>query len=167
MNTRTETDCIGPMEIPMDCPWGIHTERSLQNFPLPGSGVSPRLLSAYFQVKKACALANKELGYLDANKADAIIEACSMPPAPCPLPSLQGGAGTSTNMLVNELIGRRASVHPIEEVNLHQSTNDTYPTALKVAAILGVRELSEAFAGLQGAFQCLEKKFAEIPMLGK
>ena len=155
------------MEIPMDCPWGIHTERALQNFPLPGGAVNPRLLSAYFQVKKACALANKELGYLTPEKADAIIGSCSMPSAPCSLPSLQGGAGTSTNMLVNELIGRRASVHPIEEVNLHQSTNDTYPTALKVAAILGVRELSEAFAALQGVFQTLEKKHANVPILGK
>ena len=164
---KLEIDSIGSMELPADCPWGIHTARALDNFPLPGSRVNPRLLAAYFQVKKACALANKELDFLPAEKADAIIGFCSLPPAPCPLPALQGGAGTSTNMMVNELIGRAAGAHPIEEVNLHQSTNDTYPTALKVAAIQGVRELSEALAGLQGAFQCLEKRFSNVPILGK
>jgi aspartate ammonia-lyase len=70
-------------------------------------------------------------------------------------------------MMVNEIIGRAVNAHPIEEVNLHQSTNDTYPTALKVAAIYGVRELSEAFAALQGVFQTLEKQTASVPILGK
>ena len=153
------------MEIPADCPWGIHTERALQNFPIPGSRVNPRLLTAYFQVKKACALANKELGYLP--NADSIISACEQTELPSILPALQGGAGTSTNMMVNELIANKANAHPIEEVNLHQSTNDTYPTALKIAAINGVRELSEAFAALQGVFQGLEKTHANLPILGK
>jgi aspartate ammonia-lyase len=155
------------MELPADCPWGIHTARALENFPIPGNSVNPRLLNAYAQVKKACALANKELGFLPAEKADAIIQSCSMSSAPCPLPSLQGGAGTSTNMLVNEVIGRSAGAHPIQEVNLHQSTNDTYPTALKVAAIIGVRELSNAFAELQGGFQKQEIRFSSVPILGK
>jgi len=175
MKTRTEIDFLGEKELPADAPWSIHTARAMENFPLrlgsgqaiPGSSVNPRLLRAYAQVKKACALANKELGFLPADKADKIIKACSMLPAPCPLPALQGGAGTSTNMMVNEVIGNLAKAHPIEEVNLHQSTNDTYPTALKVAAIVGVRELSEAFAALQGSFQTLEKKWASLPILGK
>lgn len=170
MKTRTETDCIGSMELPADAPWGIHTARALENFPIPGNSVNPRLLTAYFQVKKACAQANKELGHLDADKADAMIAAIDEFLASSfefPLSALQGGAGTSTNMLVNELIGNAAAAHPIEEVNLHQSTNDTYPTALKVATIFGVRELADAFATLQGAFQGLEKKFAEVPILGK
>ncbi|MBC8206388.1 MAG: aspartate ammonia-lyase [Kiritimatiellales bacterium] len=165
MKTRIKKDFLGEVKLPADCPWGIHTARALDNFPNLGKSVNPRLLTAYFQVKKACALTNKELCFL--SNADAIIEACSLPPAPCPLPSLQGGAGTSTNMLVNELIGRKANAHPIEEVNLHQSTNDTYPTALKVAAINGVRELSAAFAALQGVFQELEKQHANLPILGK
>jgi aspartate ammonia-lyase len=167
MKTRIETDFIGTKEIPADALWGIHTARAMENFPIPGHSVNPRLLKAYAQVKKACALANKELGFIPTDKADKIIEACSLPPAPCPLPALQGGAGTSTNMLVNEVIGNIAKAHPIEEVNLHQSTNDTYPTALKVAAIGGVRELSEAFASLQGTFQTLEKTWANLPILGK
>ena len=157
------------MELPEDCPWGIHTERALNNFPMVGESVNPRLLAAYCQVKKACALANKELGYLD-ELADAIITAVDefqVSSFEFPLPALQGGAGTSTNMLVNELIGNKANAHPIEEVNLHQSTNDTYPTALKIAAINGVRELSEAFASLQGVFQQKEKQTASVPILGK
>jgi aspartate ammonia-lyase len=158
------------MDLPPNCPWGIHTERALNNFPNLGKRVTPRLLVAYFQIKKACALANKELGHLAADRADAIIAAADefqVSSFECPLPALQGGAGTSTNMMINELIGIRATAHPIEEVNLHQSTNDTYPTALKVATIQGVRELADAFAALQGVFQTLEKKFAEVPILGK
>jgi aspartate ammonia-lyase len=166
---RTETDCIGSIELPADCAWGIHTERALNNFPIPGNSINLRLLSAYFLVKKACALANKELGFLPS--ADAITKACediSHSTLHFPqLSALQGGAGTSTNMMVNELIGIRAGAHPIEEVNLHQSTNDTYPTALKIAAILGVRELSESFSKLQGVFQQLEKRFSSTPILGK
>ena len=167
MKTRTETDFLGSKEIPVDAPWGIHTARALENFSIPGPAVNSRLLRAYVQVKKACALANNELGYLSPEKADRIIQSCSLTPAACPLSALQGGAGTSTNMMVNEVIGNLAGAHPIEEVNLHQSTNDTYPTALKVAAIIGVRELSETFAALQGTFQTLEKKWAGVPILGK
>ena len=165
------------MELPADTPWGIHTARAMENFPIPGNRVNPRLLTAYIQVKKACALANNELGYLPSKKADAIIAACDLFHSEIfnrkseinalNLSALQGGAGTSTNMMVNEIIGNAAGAHPIEEVNLHQSTNDTYPTALKVAAIIGVRELSEAFAGLQGVFQKQEKRFSGVPILGK
>jgi aspartate ammonia-lyase len=170
MRTRTETDLLGSKEIPADAPWGIHTARALENFPVPGPAVNPRLLHAYAQVKKACALANKELGFLPKEKADRIIEACNQFHSSSfivHLSALQGGAGTSTNMMVNEVIGNLAGAHSIEEVNLHQSTNDTYPTALKVAAIIGVRELSEAFAVLQGSFQTLEKKWANLSILGK
>ena len=96
-----------------------------------------------------------------------------------PVDALQGGAGTSTNMNVNEVIANRAieilggargeysRVHPIEDVNLNQSTNDTYPTALKVSAITGLRRLSEAIAGLQGAFQEKERQFAAIVTIGR
>lgn len=170
MKTRIETDAIGSKEIPANVPWGIHTARALENFPVPGSCVSPRLLSAYIQVKKACALANKELGFLSEPKASAILSACDQFEVSAfkfQLSALQGGAGTSTNMMVNEVIGNLAKAHPIEEVNLHQSTNDTYPTALKVAAIYGVHELSAAMATLQGVFQTLEKRFSSVPILGK
>jgi aspartate ammonia-lyase len=170
MKPRIEKDFIGEREVPFDAPWGIHTVRALENFPIPGNPVPPRLLAALAQVKKACALANRELGFLSPGKAEAIIAACDrVPHIECPLPALQGGAGTSTNMFINELIAHNAGrgIHPIEDVNLHQSTNDVYPTAVKVAAIYGLRELAEKIEILQGVFQGLEKRFAHIPTIGK
>jgi aspartate ammonia-lyase len=176
MKTRTEKDLLGERTIPADVPWGIHTERAIENFPVPGPRVPTSLLPALLQVKKACARANKELGYLDPPIADAVIAACDSlfeSPPEIPLSALQGGAGTSTNMMVNELLARRASdtcgraVHPIEDVNMHQSTNDVYPTALRVAAISGIRELAGRIEALQGAFQRLETRFAHIPTIGR
>jgi len=175
MKMRTEKDFLGEKEVPAEAPWSIHTARALENFPIPGSPVPPQLISALAQVKKACALANKELGFLDEKKAAAIVDEVSslVQEEPCVLPALQGGAGTSTNLFVNEVLASGASrrcgqpVHPIEDVNLHQSTNDVYPTAVKVAAIYGLRELAEKIEALQGAFQQLETKFAHIPTLGK
>ncbi|MCK4563858.1 MAG: aspartate ammonia-lyase, partial [Verrucomicrobia bacterium] len=172
MKTRTEKDFLGEKEIPTDAPWGIHTARALENFPIPGLPVHASLISALAQVKKACALANKELGFLEDSKANAIISACEAfqgSSFKSQLPALQGGAGTSTNMMLNELIANKAgeNVHPIEDVNLHQSTNDVYPTAVKVAAIHGLRNLAGKIEILQGAFQQAEKRFAHIPTLGK
>ncbi|MEN7972800.1 MAG: lyase family protein [Verrucomicrobiota bacterium] len=172
MKMRTEHDFLGEKQIPADAPWGIHTARALGNFPIPGSGVPASLVSALALVKKACALANKELGFLEESKANAIIAACEefqVSSFKSPVSALQGGAGTSTNMMLNELIANKAgsAIHPIEDVNLHQSTNDVYPTAVKVAAIYGLRELAEKVEALQGAFQRLEKKFAQIPTIGK
>ncbi|WP_372807801.1 lyase family protein [Pontiella sp.] len=172
MNTRTEKDFLGDVELPADAPYGIHTARALANFPIPASPPVPAsLVAALAQVKKACALANRELGFLAPEKAAAIVYACEKIQASNiahpPLPALQGGAGTSTNMMLNELIGIDAGAHPIEEVNLHQSTNDVYPTAVKVAAINGLRALAEKVEALQGTFQRLENKFAHIPTLGK
>ena len=173
MSTRTEHDFLGGLQLPVDAPYGIHTARALENFPIPGSSAPASLIAALAQVKKACALANKELGLLDVEKADAIIYACEQIEADpsCPLPALQGGAGTSTNLFVNERIAEGATcmppVHPIEDANLHQSTNDVYPTAVKVAAIYGLRELAEKVEALQGVFQRLENRFANIPTIGK
>ena len=76
MNLRTEKDFLGEKQIPVDAPWGIHTARALDNFPIPGAGVPVSLIQSMALVKKACAMANKELGYLDSAKADAIIAAC-------------------------------------------------------------------------------------------
>jgi aspartate ammonia-lyase len=174
METKTEQDFLGERQIPADVPWGIHTARARENFPVPGPAVPASLLSALVQVKAACAQANKELGYLDAGKADAIVAACAEDYSDqSDLSALQGGAGTSTNMFMNEVLASGASrrcgkaVHPIEDVNLHQSTNDVYPTAVKVAAIHGLRELAGKIEILQGAFQRLEKRFAHIPTLGR
>jgi aspartate ammonia-lyase len=184
MKPRTEHDLLGELPVPAAALYGIHTARALANFRLSGRAVAPALIRAMAQVKKACALANRELGFQAAGKADAICRACDELAAgehadQFPLDAVQGGAGTSTNMNLNEVIANRAlellgaargdyaQLHPIEDVNLHQSTNDVYPTALKIAAIYGLRELSAALAALQGAFQRMEKDFAGIVKLGR
>jgi aspartate ammonia-lyase len=181
---RTEHDLLGELSVPAAALYGIHTARALANFPPSGRAVAPALIRALAQVKKSCALANRELGFLPIEKCDAICRACDEIAAgqhahQFPLDALQGGAGTSTNMNLNEVIANRAlellgaargdyaKLHPIEDVNLHQSTNDVYPTALKVAAIAGLRELSAALATLQGAFQKKEKEFSGIVKLGR
>ena len=182
--TRTEHDLLGELALPADCLWGIHTERARRNFTLGQPPVSPRLIRAYALVKKACCLANAELGYLDAALASALTAACDDLASgghgeAFPLDALQGGAGTSTNLNVNEVLANLAldrlgarrgawqQVHPLEHVNCHQSTNDTYPTALKVAAIQALRETSAAFQQLQGALQRREQAFAGIVALGR
>ncbi len=172
------------MEIPADVYWGIHTQRALDNFPISGLRVHSSLIRAMALVKKACAQANAETGSLASKKAQAIIHACEEIASGAladqfPLDAFQGGAGTSTNMNVNEVIANRAIellggakgdytiIHPLEDVNLHQSTNDVFPTALKVAAIFLLRDLSQAIAKLQGAFQMKEKDFSAIVKIGR
>jgi aspartate ammonia-lyase len=184
MEHRTEEDLLGSIAVPAPVYWGAHTERARANFPFTGYRVHPGMIAAYALVKKACCMANRELGFLPAEKAAAITQACDEIASggfgdQFPVDALQGGAGTSTNMNVNEVIANRAieilggargdyaRVHPIQDVNLNQSTNDTYPTALKVSAIRLLRGLSEALAGLQGAFQEKEKQFAGILTIGR
>jgi len=184
MKYRTEKDLLGEEQIPAAAYWGIHTARAKENFCLSGRPVHFDLVRAIALVKKAAALSNAELGFLGKAKADAIVKACDE--VYCGklkegfiVDSLQGGAGTSTNMNVNEVIANRAieisggakgdhsKVHPIMDVNLHQSTNDVYPTALKVAVIYKLRELSQEIAGAQGAFQEKEKAFRHIVKIGR
>ncbi len=184
MTSRIETDLLGPVEVSADALWGAHTERARRNFDVSGYRVPGRLIRALARVKKACCLANRELGHLPEDVAGAVTEACQALirgeyADQFPVDALQGGAGTSTNMNVNEVVanlaterlgGRRGEygrVHPIETVNLHQSTNDVYPTALRVAAIEALRELSAAAAALQGAFQRKEKEFAGVVKIGR
>ncbi len=182
---RTETDLIGTREIPADSMWGIHTERALENFQLSGRAVHPELVKAFGAVKLACFRTNRQLGYFpDTQKADAIEQACAEMAAGhlneyIVVDSLQGGAGTSTNMNVNEVIANRALelagkdkgdyafVSPLNEVNLHQSTNDTYPTALKIAAIRMIRQLEQSVLALQEAFQAKEKEYAHVVKIGR
>ena len=179
-----EKDLLGGLDIPADVYWGVHTARAVQNFAISGQAVNPALVRALAQVKKACCLANLETGDLSENKARAIIAACDEISSggladQFPVDALQGGAGTSTNMNMNEVIANRAVeilggvkggyslVHPLDDVNLHQSTNDVYPTALKVAAIFCFRRLAQAVAELQGAFQAKEKEFGAIVKIGR
>lgn len=183
-NKRIEKDLLGEHQIPDDALYGIHTVRAVENFSLSGRKVNPGLIHGYGAVKLACVRTNRELGFCDAAKADAMEQACSEMMAGgldghILVDALQGGAGTSTNMNVNEVLANRALqllghqpgeydlVSPLADINLHQSTNDTYPTALKVAAIEKLRGLERELVALQEAFQQKEKKFAHIVKIGR
>jgi len=184
MDVRTEHDLLGERSIPADAYWGIHTLRAHENFIARTAPVPQPLIAALALVKKACCMTNCSLGYLDAAMAQAMSSACD--DVICgklnnqfPLDALQGGAGTSTNMNMNEVIANRTlellgrskgdynAVHPIEHVNMHQSTNDVYPTALKIAAIQQLRQLSALIAELQTALQNKEQEFSGILTIGR
>lgn len=182
---RTETDLLGSREIPADSLWGIHTIRAVENFRISGRPVHPELIKAFGAVKLACFQTNRQLGFFtESQKANAIEQACTEMEGGLltdyiVVDSLQGGAGTSTNMNVNEVIANRAleiagkdkgdysSISPSDDVNLHQSTNDTYPTALKLAAIRMIRQLEQSVLALQEAFQDKEKEFAHVVKIGR
>jgi aspartate ammonia-lyase len=182
--TRREHDALGEMEVPAEAYWGIHTERARRTFDLAGRRVDLALIHALALVKQAACQANAELGLLDAPRAKALEQACQEVAAgqwdlQFPLDALQGGAGTSTNMNLNEVLANRALellgrpkgdygfLHPIEQVNLHQSTNDAYPTALRLASLRLLAELSATIAGLQGALQRREQDLAQLVKMGR
>lgn len=181
---RTEKDLLGEREVPLDALYGIHTLRGLENFPLSNRPVNSALIHAYGAVKLACARTNHGLGWWDNAKAAAIEAACTEMmegklDTHIVVDALQGGAGTSTNMNVNEVLANRAlellgkspgdydRVSPLEDINLHQSTNDTYPTALKVAAINRLRVLEREVVALLEEFQNKEKAFAHVVKVGR
>ncbi len=181
---RSETDLLGSREVPADALWGIHTLRAMENFPLARRPVHRRLVHAYGAVKLAAARTNRELGRWESPTADAIEAACremidGRLDEYVVVDALQGGAGTSTNMNVNEVLANRAlqilgrplgdyaTVSPHDHLNLHQSTNDTYPTALKVAAIFGLGELEQGVVALQEAFQAKERQLADVVKIGR
>lgn len=184
MQKRMEKDSLGELEIPAEVYWGIHTQRAINNFDLSRRRVPACLIQALALVKRAACLTNLELGFIDKYSADAIVQA-SVEIAEgkwsesFPLDALQGGAGTSLNMNMNEVLANRALeirghakgsydiIHPIQTVNKHQSTNDVYPTALRIAAIYLLRELSAQIALSQGAFQTKEKEFQSIVKVGR
>ncbi|MCZ8183840.1 MAG: aspartate ammonia-lyase [Beijerinckiaceae bacterium] len=183
---RTETDLLGPRDIPAETYYGIHTLRAVENFPITGTPISiyPDLIRALAVIKQAAALANAELGLLSAQRAEAIAMACREIREGrlhefFIVDVIQGGAGTSTNMNANEVIANRAlelmgypkgdykALHPNEHVNLSQSTNDVYPTALKIAAYAGVMRLIDAMAHLRHAFEEKVVEFREIIKMGR
>ncbi|MDX8338661.1 aspartate ammonia-lyase [Draconibacterium sp. IB214405] len=185
VKTREEADFIGKKQLPADALWGIHTARAMENFPIAKQTVHAELIKAYGEVKLACAQTNNSLGFWeDKRKASAIEQAAfemsqGLQNEHILVDALQGGAGTSTNMNVNEVLANRALqilgkeigdytiVSPLDDINLHQSTNDTYPTALKVAAIRLLRTLEQNVLNLQEAFQQKEKEFAHIVKIGR
>ncbi|HEY3316161.1 MAG TPA: aspartate ammonia-lyase [Bacillota bacterium] len=181
---RQEHDLLGTCEVPADAYYGVHACRAAANFPISGQTPHPQLLRAMGLVKKACALANTELGHLSQERGRVIAQAAEELAEgrwgdQIVVDAYQGGAGTSTNMNVNEVIANRAIellggrkgdyslVHPLDHVNLHQSTNDVYPTALRVAAIALLLPLSQALARLQEALQEKEAEFAGVIKLGR
>ena len=178
---RIEHDLLGEREVPSAALHGIHTLRALENFPLTGHPVHRELVRAYGTVKLACAVTNRELGVWSGQpaKAEAILRACQemsegLLDEHIIVDALQGGAGTSMNMNVNEVLANRAlellgeapgsyqCVSPLDDLNLYQSTNDTYPTALKLAAIRLIRGLEQEAVLLQEAFQTAEKRFIHV-----
>ena len=183
-NYRIEKDLLGEMAIPENELWGIYTARAKENFPLSGRNIDSKFIAAYGAVKLAAARVNGELGKLSEEILPAISTACEEMyegklDELIVVDALQGGAGTSTNMNVNEVIANRALqilgekpgcynvVDPLDHVNMHQSTNDTYPTALKVACIWKLRLLEEQVVKLVEEFQLLEKRTADIVKVGR
>lgn len=186
LDTRREHDLLGDRDVPADAYWGVHTLRAKENFPITGTPISvyPHLVEALAAVKEAAALANEELGLLDSAKAAAITEACHEIRTGKLLDQfvvdvIQGGAGTSTNMNANEVVANRAlellghekgqygHLHPNEDVNLGQSTNDVYPTAVRIATIFAVRGLLDAMAVLQDAFSRKAFEFRDVLKMGR
>lgn len=184
MKYREEKDMIGEVEVPSERLWGVHTQRALNNFKVSGEKAPFILIKALATVKKACCLANLEMKYIDPEKGRSILTACDeiidgKHKEEFPLDALQGGAGTSTNMNVNEVVANRALeiagkargeygiIHPLRDVNMHQSTNDVYPTAVKVALLWMLKDLSRGISDLQGSFQKKEKEFADVIKLGR
>src|SRR6187399_792451 len=155
-STRTELDTFGPIEVPDDRLWGAQTQRSLQNFDISGERMPTQLLRALAIVKKAAALVNMDLGAVDARLGNAIVAAADEVIAgkhdtEFPLVVWQTGSGTQSNMNMNEVLANRASeilggargegrrVHPNDDVNRGQSSNDVFPTAMHVAAVVAIR----------------------------
>jgi len=184
--TRIEHDLIGDRAVPDDAYYGVHTLRALENFPISDTPISiyPELIGALACIKQAAAMANNELGLLDDERTRFIVSACEEVRQgrlhdQFVVDVIQGGAGTSTNMNANEVICNRAlelmgrargdyaALHPIDHVNMSQSTNDVYPTALKLACWFGIAGLVEAMETLRRAFADKALEFADVLKMGR
>lgn len=184
--TRTETDSLGSVAVPAGAYWGINTARALTNFAISGRPIAeyPDLIHAFACVKQAAARANAELGVLAADRAALIDQAAEEVKRGQWLDQfvvdiIQGGAGTSTNMNVNEVLANRAlelgghqrgayqHLSPNDDVNRSQSTNDTYPTALKLALGIALERLLDELERLEGAFRDKGRDFADILKVGR
>ncbi len=185
MNTRIERDTFGPIEVPAGRLWGAQTQRSLQNFDISGERQAPELIRALARVKRASAVVNRALGLQDAKKTEAIAQAADEVIAGLhadefPLVVWQTGSGTQTNMNINEVLANRASemlggergegrlVHPNDDVNRSQSSNDVFPTAMHVAAVQALAE--RLLPPLQALRETLRQKaeaFDDIVKIGR
>ncbi len=184
MKTRVEVDPLGERQIPNSAYFGIQTLRATENFPVSGIKAPAAFINAYVLTKKAAATANMQLGCLEEKKAKAIIAACDEVLAGKLLDQFvvdvfQAGAGTSFNMNVNEVLANRAleilgeekgsykTVNPNDHVNMGQSTNDTFPTALHVSVLMSLQPLFAALDELANAFSRLGKKYAHVLKSGR
>ena len=183
---RTERDSIGEMEIPAEADYGIHTARAVENFPITGITLAhfPELIESLAMVKKAAALANRDFGRLKPEVAQAIVSACDLVIAgdehhDFVVDMLQGGAGTSTNMNANEVIanlalkllgkprGDYATINPNDHVNLSQSTNDVYPTAVRLTVLRACPALIEEQRLLVEALMAKAREFDDVIKVGR
>lgn len=184
MDYRLEQDVLGDKTIDNSTYSGINTARALENFDLNSKAVNLNLIKEIALIKKAAAMTNKKLKLLPSETADAIIKASEEVIEgkfnhEFKISAFQGGAGTSTNMNVNEVIANRAIellggtkgdydlVHPLNHVNMSQSTNDVYPSALRISTIRLIRKLSNSLSKLQEALQIKENEFSDIIKLGR
>ncbi len=185
MKTRTERDTFGPIEVNSERLWGAQTQRSLEHFKISTERMPQELIVALAEVKRAAAIVNRDLGKLDQQKAVAIIRAAEevidgKHPAEFPLAVWQTGSGTQSNMNMNEVLANRASellkgergekrlIHPNDDVNLGQSSNDIFPTAMYVAAALGVSQrLVPQIDKLRKTLQLKSEEFSDIVKIGR
>ncbi|WP_425220981.1 aspartate ammonia-lyase [Pseudomonas sp.] len=186
MNTRSEYDLLGYLDVPADAWYGIQTQRAANNFAITGVPIShfPELIRALAMVKQAAALTNQDYGLLNATKTEAIVSACEDVAAGQYLDQfivdvIQGGAGTSTNMNANEVIanvalaklgharGEYAHLHPNDDVNRSQSTNDAYPTAACLGIQFAADNFVPALASLKAALEDKGREFAHILKMGR
>ncbi|WP_195819146.1 class II fumarate hydratase [Roseobacter sp. MH60115] len=183
--TRTETDSFGPLEVPADKYWGAQTQRSIMNFPIGWEKQPVAVVRALGVIKKACAQANIELGKLDAERGNAIVQAAGEVVAGnfddnFPLVVWQTGSGTQSNMNANEVIANRAieilggeigskdPVHPNDHCNMGQSSNDTFPTAMHISTAMTARDvLLPGLEKLHGALQAKVEEFDGIIKIGR
>ena len=181
---RTETDSFGPIEVAGDAWWGAQTERSLRFFAIGEQRMPLEIVHALAQIKRAAAEVNGDLGLLPPERAQAVAAAAMRIAAgefdtQFPLSVWQTGSGTQTHMNVNEVIANLASmalggglgaqrrVHPNDDVNLGQSSNDVFPTAMHIAAVLAARPLLASLAGLRGALRAKAEAFAQVLKVGR
>lgn len=185
MDYRIEKDTMGEINVPNNRYWGAQTQRSLENFPIGDEKMPKKIIEGFAYLKKACAIVNKKLDKLDDSKTDAICVACDEVIKgklydEFPLVVWQTGSGTQSNMNINEVIASRATeilgkdfrveklIHPNDDVNKAQSSNDTFPTAMRIAFVLDIQDrLIPAINVLKTTFENKSKEFENIVKIGR
>ncbi|MDR0357285.1 MAG: class II fumarate hydratase, partial [Clostridiales Family XIII bacterium] len=173
MEYRIERDTMGEISVPANRLWGAQTQRSLEQFKIGWETMPLEIIRAFGILKKAAALANGELGVLSAEKAAAIADVCDeiiegKLDEEFPLSVWQTGSGTQTNMNVNEVVARLTGLHPNDDANKGQSSNDTFPTAMHIAAVIATEEkLLPAVDDLRDVFSELSERYMDIVKIGR